>query len=336
MHDDDYISEIAGDVSKDLEIIEIPELLIHGNAARCWQNGWGVSNYGLSGYSWKDFPVCGIQDPEGPNGTVMRLLKNAYHEASGIEDISPNGGHSGGNPGIVMYLKIKDFKRDLGGTLSCKIDRAYIRSNPGPLGLYGRRGYSSSQWPMYGSGTPEREHKPKWFFGTTSEWNSVCDKLSRTRHNCSPSGITLWPNFPCNFDIMYDFIVDGHILKSGTLIKRRDKQKQWSEPLCDTRNVMISAYPVSFTSESRIIFAIRNDSDCHCDQTNKSMPIFAVDITNKFKKQPYVWRRFGSSKTEDPQGYDISPTLCDGKWHLVEPFYYIKGGKWKSVEKEDE
>lgn len=355
MHDDDYISEIVGDISKDPEVIIIPELLIHGNAARAWQSGWGVSNYGMSGYHWYDFPICGVQNKDG---NIMNMIHRAYKDDD--KKYAPNGGHSGGNPGIVMYLKMKDFKIEPSGTrgkknLSCVVADAYIRSFLGPKGKYGRRDAREAWWPMYGnSASPERKHTPKWFFGNSpstrrQDWIDICNKMKKQRHNCNPSNRALCDSFTCGFTIYYDIIIDSKVAKWGELIKRppgkHPQDEHWTEPLRRVKKKKIVASDITLNEDTRILFALRNNSQCSCDQTNKNMPIFAVEITHMFRKNPYVWRRFGyrdnshGAEFKDTEGINISnrlgEDLCDGKWHLVDPLYYKEGNKWSSVDRED-
>ena len=93
-----------------------------------------------------------------------------------------------------------------------------------------------------------------------------------------------------------------------------------------------------------VTLVIYNNSQCSCDQTNKNRPVFAADITQYIPdKKGYVWRRFGSSATEDPEGSAIAERmgkeeseLLDGEWHLVRPFFYKSGSEWVDVEKDVE
>lgn len=363
MADTEYISSIIGDISTEEDVIEIPQLIIHGNAPRCWQSGWGNETWNQTspepstslphyrGYKKYDFPIQGIQDPDG---TLMRILSQAY----GAE-LSPNGAHAGGNPGVALYLKLSSFLRDSSGMLSCKIDTAFVRSLPGPYGWAPNSLRNNDDRP-YQSGTPEWNNIPKWFNPESSnretEWHTLCESLQHVGWNGdhwegppwdgSPSMREVCQGFGRDFELYYDFIIDGTIARSEVFLAKNDGLTQWNETTSTGQytygvtNKLVTAAPVTASSDQRVIFAIHNDSHCSCDQTDRIRPIFAIDITSKFKKEPYVWRRFGTSKTDDPQGYAIDKTKLDGKWHLTQPFYFLeKSGStkhWTNVEKYDE
>lgn len=70
-----------------------------------------------------------------------------------------------------------------------------------------------------------------------------------------------------------------------------------------------------------------NDYTTVCFYLNSPYTDVVIDTT-----YPYIWRKFGTNATNDPQGYALNPAKCDGKWHLVRPFNVYRNGKWNNVE----
>lgn len=295
---------------------EVKQLVIHGNVARAHQMGYTQA-------------VRGPRDSD-----TIEVLKKVYPESA---DLVGTGGHPYGNPACCMYLKITDFFRNADGDIGFTVSKetkllafsVLSTISGGYNSWYGNgQGRQSANMSVVSAGSATID-------GQTISWSA------EGNHGFNSS--QLWRGFSCNIAGIYVGLIQGTTILTSRRILAYDNsvyRHAWSDysvaDYNDGKDIVIKGnYTTNLDDPVTLIVYVK--TQCSCNQDNVNLPVFAENITTYFPDpECYVWRKFGTSKSNDPQGYAIDPDKCDGKWHLVRPFYYKKGTKWRRVEEEDE
>lgn len=145
------------------------------------------------------------------------------------------------------------------------------------------------------------------------------------------------------FTVYASLLVNGSVRSKVSLFSKPSGVLTWSDQsykMSGTKTLTAAKFGNGDTCEIRISIL----SQCTCAQSGVDTPVFEADFTQYIPPAtPYIWRRFGTSQTNDPDGYAIDPTLLDGNWHLTKPVYLMKeytdGGTtkraWFNVEDPD-
>lgn len=234
-----------------------------------------------------------------------------------LEDVYPGineSQHYGGNPAFCMHLKLTDFFANHDGSIGFTVKVASLRSFP-----YGGQSNPNGQWGIAGPDTR--------FEGVTiSPYNEP-----NIGYNSAPPYI----GFGCPFNVNAALFSGKRKLTESTLFSKPTLPDRWEDGYAKLDNPIVLSGKRR-PSEDKVVLAILMYSTCSCNQGQTTRPVFAADISEYIPKvDPYVWRRFGTSKSNDPDGYNINKDLLDGNWHLVRPFYYKSGNKWRNVEEEN-
>lgn len=269
-------------------------IVVHGNKRRAAQSGYPMN-----------------QMVEGVSDDVADIVRSVYGDSTSE--------HGHGNPGFCMSIQVGDFYRYMDGSAGCTVQYCHMNKFP----------YTSlnGQWPG----------------GDVNGCDYSAGAVGTVPFDSTPYN---YRRFPCPFDISAVLIPEGATSTKG-LTSVNLLHKGASPEVWDENDIQISK-PVTLTAEygtsytKKLVLAIIMKSTCNCDQDKKYRPVWAVDISTYIPPvRKYIWRRFGSLAQEQAlakkNGYTISDDwkkLCDGKWHLVRPFYYNKNGKWTSVESE--
>lgn len=288
--------------STDKEFV-IENLVIHGNVTRARQ------------LNMFNNPVGGVPT----SGQLWEDIKSAYPSMpSGVD----SNAHSTGIPAICIKLVLNDFFRTFDGTVGCTIQQCYLRPVPGNS-YYSYNNYHA----LYAPCPPADPNAP------SSNYNSYTQYCLY---------------MPRQFTIGTKFIVNGKSQGSQTLFTFNGKKMydrgyigEWGDnPPGGSISQPIKLTGTGVNRDDRVIISLWNLSLCACPINGNTVPVFATDISEYIPDAPgYVWRRFGTLSQEQAlaskHGYELPDTmkeLCDQKWHLIRPFYYIDSGRWRSVE----
>lgn len=219
--------------------------------------------------------------------------------------------HAYGNPGFCMHLTLSNFVRNTTG-VSVDVENAYLLQFP-------YTDYPGNSWNY--SPSPSVLSPPE----------------PRVGYNLSPAA---YRRFPCPFTVYLQFLdvkSNGTVSKLGNPINlfSKDSTAYWTEGQFGVQGKTIGG-PWKVDRDDMVIVTVIMNASCSCNQTGVDLPVFAANITQYIPPvSPYIWRKFGTNKTNDPDGYAINPDKLDGKWHLVRPFYFQgKDKKWHDVEED--
>lgn len=249
-------------------------------------------------------PVVGI-DPD-----VIPILQAAY---PGIEYSQ----HFYGNPAFCMKLTLSDFFRSPEGQIGFTVEHAYLR-----------------RFPM-----SDRQQGMGWDYSQGA--------VAPPEANVGYNSASPYCKFNCPFHVNVALFSGSTKLNEITIIDKPDSGiGQWPEryAACQEPYKITGKWDVN--SEERVILAVLMYSICSCNQGSITRPVFATDITAYIPQvDPYVWRRFGTLAQEkalaQEKGYELPEEmekLCDQKWHLIRPFYYVDNvgrKRWENVEAAD-
>lgn len=295
---------------------EVKQLVIHGNVARAHQMGYTEARRGPT------------------DEQTVEILKKVYPKAADIVGV---GGHPYGNPGACMYLKIKNFFRNVNGDIGFTVakETKLLAFSPLPTikNNYGK---------LYGNGYGGQSAN----MSVAKAGSAVIDGETITWEAEGYHGFNyqqLYRGFSCNIAGIYVGLIQGtKILTSRRILAYNNAihQHAWPDYSVSQFNkgkdiIVKGNYNVNPHDPVTLIVYVK--TQCGCNQDNVNLPVFAENISNYFPEpECYVWRKFGSGESDDPDGYKADPEKCDNKWHLIRPFYYNNGKKWRSVEEEDE
>lgn len=318
------------------EPLEIRNLVVHGGMYRTRQFGYGAKRNPGSGYlatlfpdEYNPLPVVNLED-------VSVIIPG--------ETVSP---HGHGIPGFTMWLRIEDFWRSPSNQVGCTITKAALQAFPmGPVWASGGV-YPSS---MVRTGNfLDQDGRVIPNYGPVP----AADRVPPASYLDDISDIAM--TFSHKFEISA-WLVSGETWQDtsgsdgkcvATLINKNTNDWYWAGPKDydnrpETSSLLRHEMPkpihMSVQLKSKndpVLLVIMNKSQCSCDQTGNMRPVFAKNIEEYFPPvDPYIWRRFGNNKTEDPVGHQINPAKLDGKWHLVRPLYRTDGSPitWHNVE----
>lgn len=279
---------------------KIDELVIHGNVARAKQAGYIT-------------PISGI------DSSVNLANLQAVYPGVVTSD------HFYGNPAFCMSLHITDFFRTKDGQIGFTVKKA-----------------SLCEFPKFASQKSALDASGGWDYRCGSVATDGSANIDGTIVTWTGEGAygyntaNLWARFPLPFEVWVAMLQGSTLLMEQPLFEYGGAN-WWDEGAASaTEPLLISGtYPAN--PDDPITLVVLMQSTCSCNQANAPRPVFATDITTYFPDpDSYIWRRFGTSQSDDPQGYAIDSTKLDGKWHLTRPFYFVESSgstrKWTNVE----
>lgn len=296
----------------------IPQLIIHGSK-KYYHVGPSSSP------RYKDFSLWygydhAVEYGTSPIGDLdpQQQVKiwRALTEDASVDQVAP--GHFDGNPLFCMYIELTDFERTKDGSCSVTIKDAHTCKYPNWDGFQPDNTSFVPDWFEPYWGDPLLIGFGYSFTLVAAICVTAADGFTRKYYNETPLFTRTAP--------------------SGSLHGRWFEGSQGG-----------SAHEIKLICRAErsdiVYFGIYMECNCTCNQGSGGGAagkrfVYGDEITQWFPEvESYIWRKFGSSATEDPVGSRIDSSKLDGRWHLVRPFYTVvsSGSRkvWRSVENEN-
>lgn len=239
---------------------------------------------------------------EGTDTEAQAIIQKYYGNIT--------SGHPYGNPGFCMGLSIGDFARSIDGYVTLTVKKAWARKFP---------------FNDYNGAWPGDRHRNLGSVGTTG-YDATSYYFAR---------------FPCPFYVNIALFTNSKKLFEQRLFEKASSPDYWTDSQVGMTTPKTFTGEYSLQKDEPLICSILMYSTCSCNQGGTVRPVWSTDISTYIPPvRRYIWRRFGTVAEEqaiaNTNGYNLTDTwkqLCDGKWHLVRPFYVVNSnGKWIDVE----